>query len=175
VYYRWSKDFLEAGKRRLQDDTIREANSEEVNNLRKENNQLKHIIADLFLKNRIIKKSTWIGQLIGRYMRNNQSEKTEIIRMVAESQLSVKRTFEELDVPRSTFYSWYKNYQKNGIDGLKDHWNGAKRFWNRIPDTEKEKVVQLALEYPEKSPRELAWFITDTEGYFISDPVYIVF
>jgi len=102
-------------------------------------------------------------------MRYNQSEKTEIIRMVEDSQLSVKRTLRELDVPRSTFYSWYKRYQENGIDGLSDHWNGPRRFWNRIPDTERKKVVQLALEYPEKSPRELAWFITDTEGYFISE------
>jgi len=102
-------------------------------------------------------------------MRYNQSEKTEIIRMVEDSQLSVKRTLRELDVPRSTFYSWYKRYQENGIDGLSDHWSGPRRFWNRIPDTERKKVVQLALEYPEKSPRELAWFITDTEGYFISE------
>ena len=102
-------------------------------------------------------------------MRYNQSEKTEIIRMVEDSQLSVKRTLWELDVPRSTFYSWYKRYQENGIDGLTDHWNGPRRFWNRIPNTERKKVVQLALEYPEKSPRELAWFITDTEGYFISE------
>jgi putative transposase len=102
-------------------------------------------------------------------MRYNQSEKTEIIRMVEDSQLSVKRTLWELDVPRSTFYSWYKRYQENGIDGLTGHWNGPRRFWNRIPDTERKKVVQLALEYPEKSPRELAWFITDTEGYFISE------
>lgn len=102
-------------------------------------------------------------------MRYNQSEKTEIIRMVEDSQLSVKRTLWELDVPRSTFYSWYKRYQENGIDGLTDHWNGPRRFWNRIPDTERKKVVQLALQYPEKSPRELAWFITDTEGYFISE------
>lgn len=57
VYYRWSKDFLEAGKKRLQGDTVREANSEEVSNLRNENNQLKHVVADLFLKNRILKKS----------------------------------------------------------------------------------------------------------------------
>jgi transposase len=57
VYYRWSKDFLEAGKRRLEGDIVREANSDEVNNLRKENNQLKHVVADLFLKNRILKKS----------------------------------------------------------------------------------------------------------------------
>jgi transposase len=57
VYYRWSKDFLEAGTRRLEGDIVREANSDEVNNLRKENNQLKHVVADLFLKNRILKKS----------------------------------------------------------------------------------------------------------------------
>jgi len=57
VYYRWSKDFLEAGKNRLQGDTVREATSDEVSELRKENNQLKHVVADLFLKNRILKKS----------------------------------------------------------------------------------------------------------------------
>jgi transposase len=57
VYYKWSKDFLEAGKRRLEGDTVREANSDEVNQLRKENNQLKHVVADLFLKNRVLKKS----------------------------------------------------------------------------------------------------------------------
>jgi transposase len=57
VYYKWSKDFLEAGKKRLEGDTLREANSDEVNHLRKENNQLKHVVADLVLKNRILKKS----------------------------------------------------------------------------------------------------------------------
>lgn len=102
-------------------------------------------------------------------MRYNQSEKTEIIRMVEDSQLPVKKTLEELDVPRSTFYSWYQRYQEDGIDGLTDRMNGPRRFWNRIPGSEREKVVQLALEYPEKSPRELAWHITDKEGYFISE------
>jgi transposase len=57
VYYKWSKDFLEAGKKRLEGDTVREANSDEVNQLRKENNQLKHVVADLFLKNRLLKKN----------------------------------------------------------------------------------------------------------------------
>ena len=52
LYYRWSKDFLEAGKRRLQGDTKREANSMEVNTLRQENDQLKHLVAELSLKNR---------------------------------------------------------------------------------------------------------------------------
>ena len=57
IYYRWSKDFLEAGKKRLEGDTVREATSSEVSGLKKENNQLKQAVADLFLKNRILKKS----------------------------------------------------------------------------------------------------------------------
>ena len=57
VYYRWSKEFLEAGKQRLAGDIKREANTEEVVQLRKENNQLKHALADVVLKNTILKKS----------------------------------------------------------------------------------------------------------------------
>jgi transposase len=57
MYYRWSKDFLEAGKRRLQGDTVREATSSEVINLRDENEQLKQLVAELSLKYRLTKKS----------------------------------------------------------------------------------------------------------------------
>jgi len=57
LYYRWSKDFLEAGKKRLQGDTVREANSGEVTGLRRENEQLKQLVAELSLKNRVLKKS----------------------------------------------------------------------------------------------------------------------
>ena len=57
LYYRWSKDFLEAGKKRLMGDTVREANSQEVGGLRRENDQLKALAAELMLKNRVLKKS----------------------------------------------------------------------------------------------------------------------
>ncbi len=57
LYYRWSKDFLEAGKKRLQGDTKREANSNEVAALRKENGQLKELVAELALKEKVLKKS----------------------------------------------------------------------------------------------------------------------
>ena len=57
LYYRWSKDFLEAGKKRLQGDTLREANSDEVSGLKQENEQLKQLVAELSLKNRVLKKS----------------------------------------------------------------------------------------------------------------------
>jgi len=56
VYYKWSKDFLEAGKKRLQGDTVREATSGEVVDLKKENEQLKALVAELSLKNRVLKK-----------------------------------------------------------------------------------------------------------------------
>ena len=57
LYYKWSKAFLQAGKRRLKGDTIREANSDEVSELRQENEQLKQLVAELSIKNRILKKS----------------------------------------------------------------------------------------------------------------------
>jgi transposase len=57
VYYRWSKDFLEAGKKRLAGDTAREATSDEVKGLRQEAAALKEVVADLTLENRLLKKS----------------------------------------------------------------------------------------------------------------------
>lgn len=56
-YYRWSKDFLEAGKKRLQGDTLRDANANEVNKLRRENNELKQVTAELNLEVWRLKKS----------------------------------------------------------------------------------------------------------------------
>ncbi len=57
LYYRWSKDFLEAGKKQLAGDTVREATSDEVKDLRAENRELKEVVAEITLKNRVLKKS----------------------------------------------------------------------------------------------------------------------
>lgn len=57
LYYRWSKEFLEAGKERLVDNTKRQASSQEVTGLRRENEQLKQLVAEPALKNRVLKKS----------------------------------------------------------------------------------------------------------------------
>jgi transposase len=61
MYYKWSKEFLQAGKQRLVGDTKREADSQEVEAMRSENEQLKAVVAELMLKNRTLKKS-----LLGR-------------------------------------------------------------------------------------------------------------
>ena len=57
LYYTWSKNFMEAGKKRLNGDTKREANTDEVRTLRDENDQLKRHLAELYLENQLIKKS----------------------------------------------------------------------------------------------------------------------
>ena len=57
MYYKWSKEFLEAGKARLTGDTKRQATSSEVAELRQENEQLKQVVAELLLNNRVLKKS----------------------------------------------------------------------------------------------------------------------
>jgi len=56
LYYKWSKAFLEAGKHRLKGDTVREAGSDEVAELKKENEQLKQLVADIMLKNQVLKE-----------------------------------------------------------------------------------------------------------------------
>lgn len=56
-YYNWSKDFLEAGKKRLSGDTERNANTEEVKDLREQNNDLKHLVAELSIEVKVLKKS----------------------------------------------------------------------------------------------------------------------
>jgi len=102
-------------------------------------------------------------------MRYGQAEKAEIVKLVEQSSLSAKRTLQELGINRSTFYKWYNRYQESGYEGLADNYQVPRQFWNAIPPWEKKRIVETALEYPEKSPRELAWHIVDTRGYYVSE------
>ncbi len=102
-------------------------------------------------------------------MRISQAEKMEIIRIVENSPIGAKRTLKELDINRSTFYNWYGKYLKDGYDGLADRKPNRKSFWNRIPQEIREQVVDVSLDMPEKSPREIAMFYTDHYHYHISE------
>ncbi len=75
-------------------------------------------------------------------MRYSQAEKIEVIRLVEESALSVKRMLEELDIPRSTFFGWYRRYTEDGYNGLSNGKPQPKKFWNRIPGVVKDQVVE---------------------------------
>jgi putative transposase len=102
-------------------------------------------------------------------MRYPVSEKLEIIRIVEQSHLPVKRTLTKIGVSRPTFYRWYDLYQRFGEAGLEDRRSGPSRSWNRIPDTVREQILEMALDRPELSPRELAVTFTDEQTYFVSE------
>lgn len=102
-------------------------------------------------------------------MHYSQSEKMEIILLVEESPLTIKQTLAELNINRSTLYKWYRRYLDGGYEALANQYRPPKQFWNAIPPWKKQRVVEIALDHPEKSPRELAWTITDQWGYYISE------
>ena len=99
----------------------------------------------------------------------SSSEKLAIIRLVEESELSIRRTLDEIKVSRSSFYRWYQAYERDGFEGLENCSRASRQHWNKIPDSVRELVVDIALNQPELTPRELAWHITDTREYFISE------
>jgi putative transposase len=60
-------------------------------------------------------------------------------------------------------------YERDGPDGLQNHSRASRQHWNKIPESVRELVVDVALDQPELTPRELAWHLTDTHEYFISE------
>ena len=102
-------------------------------------------------------------------MRYRAAEKLEIIRLVEQSSLSVRRTLAQLGIPRSTFYLWYERYQARGAGALEDGQAAPRRVWNKLPVPVAEAVVELALKQPELSPRELATMFVDQQQYFVSE------
>jgi transposase InsO family protein len=102
-------------------------------------------------------------------MRYSAAEKLEIIWLVEQSSLSVRRTLAQLGIPRSTFYLWYERYLARGAGALEDGQSAPRRVWNKIPAPVAEAVVELALKQPELSPRELATTFVDQQQYFVSE------
>ena len=104
-----------------------------------------------------------------RLIRYTPEEKMETIHLVEHSDLSVKQTLKELQVPRSTFYDWYRKYQELGVEGLKHKQAQVNQFWNRIPDPVRKQIVKLALKYSEESSRQLAYRFIEENAYFVSE------
>ena len=97
-------------------------------------------------------------------MRSPPSEKLEIIRLIEQSRLPVRRTLEHLGLPRSTFYRWYDQYQTGGPETLADRPPRPGRVWNRIPDDIRAQIIDLALEEAELSPRRVGSAVHGYEG-----------
>ena len=83
TFYKWNKEFMEAGKKRLSGDTTREATSDEVAELRNKNKELKELVADLLLENNILKKKyrqAGLNEKYVKYMKLTAQEKREVIK-----------------------------------------------------------------------------------------------
>jgi transposase InsO family protein len=102
-------------------------------------------------------------------MRYPGSEKLEVIRLVAQSHLPVRRTLATLGILPMTFYRWYARLQAGGPEALEDKPSRPRRVWNRIPEDVRAQIVELALDEPELSPREVATRFTDVKKYFVSE------
>lgn len=102
-------------------------------------------------------------------MRYSPSEKLEIIRTVEQSNLGIRRTVEMLGIARSTFYNWYDRYLEGGLEALADRKPKPKSVWNKVPDHMRKKLLDMALDHPDLSPRELAVRFTSEYKYFISE------
>jgi hypothetical protein len=96
-------------------------------------------------------------------MRYLACEKLEIIRLVEQSHLPVRRTPDKIGIPQATFYCWYDLYRCCGPEALEDGRPGPVRAWNRIPEEVQRKLIDLALAEPDLSPRELSVRFTDRE------------
>ena len=102
-------------------------------------------------------------------MRYPASEKLEIIKLVEQSHLPAKQTLDRLGVPRRTFYRWYDRFLEGGPEALADRSSAPSRVWNRIGGDIQQQIIEMALEYSELSPRELAVRFTDERRYFVSE------
>lgn len=98
-------------------------------------------------------------------MRYPASEKLEIIRIVEQSHLPLRRTLTQIGIPPTTFSRWHDRSIENGPEGLEDSPSQPSNVWNRIPDPVRDQIVDLALNEPDLSPRELAVRIADRETY----------
>jgi putative transposase len=86
-------------------------------------------------------------------MRYPAAEKLEIIKLVEQSHLRVRRSLEQIGILRSTFYQWCDLYQTGGPEALNDCSPRPDRVWNRIPDDVRARTLTLALDEPEISQK----------------------
>ena len=96
-------------------------------------------------------------------------KEAEVIRRVEQSHLPTKQTIDKPGITRTTFYRWYDRYLSCGAEALEDRSSRPLYVWNRMLDDVRQQIVDLALDQPELSPRELAVRFTDTQKYFVSE------
>ena len=95
--------------------------------------------------------------------------KLEVLRTVEASELPVREVLDQLEIPRSTYYRWRHHFRKRGLAGLRGRPPGSGRVWNQILPKERDRILEMALLFPEWSSREVSCQVTDRCGFTVSE------
>ena len=96
-------------------------------------------------------------------------KKRELIELVRRAPQPKQRTIAELGLSRSTFYRWQRRYRDQGEAGLVDRKPEPGAVWNRLRPEEQTVILETALQQPDLSPRELAFYVTDHAGFTVAE------
>ncbi|HUT61835.1 MAG TPA: DDE-type integrase/transposase/recombinase [Phycisphaerae bacterium] len=96
-------------------------------------------------------------------------EKIELLRAVEASPIGVTEVLARLDLPRSTYYRWRRQFHAQGFEGLKDASPCKGRVWNQLLPEEQDKVLEVALQCPDWPPRQIACWIADPGEFTASE------
>jgi len=96
-------------------------------------------------------------------------QKLEILRLVESSGVAIAQALKRLEVPESTYYRWKRRFRAEGFAGLQNRSPVKGIVWNALMQAERDKILELALLYPEWSPREVACYIVDNCGFTVSE------
>ncbi len=99
----------------------------------------------------------------------SRNDKMKFIRLIEGSELCITDALAKYDVPRSTYYRWKRKLLNQGIQGLQDNKPYRARTWNQLLPGEVDKILEYATFNPEYSSREISLYITDNEGFSVSE------
>jgi len=99
----------------------------------------------------------------------SRNEKMKSIRLIEGCDLSISEALARYDLPSSTYYRWKSRLRTQGIKGLQDNKPKRHRTWNQLPPRQVDRILEYATFYPEYSSREISLYITDNEGFSVSE------
>ena len=168
-YYAWTKEFMEAGKERLTRETVagtpraRRSSNSGVTTTSSSN-----WWPTCPWRSTVSKNGYPSACRRRRYQRMSAFEKTTVLARVASSTLPKRQVLKDLGVPKSTYYRWLTREQR--CQGLENQPGGGLAPWNRpLSQPEEQAVLTVARRAPELSCRQLAAWITDNQGFSVSE------
>lgn len=99
----------------------------------------------------------------------SRTEKMKFIRLIEGSNLTISDALAQYNVPRSTYYRWKRNLKTMGTKGLADNKPHRVKTWNQLLPHQVDKILEYATFYPELSCREISLYITDSDGFSVSE------